>query len=134
MCTGVVEHTDVHDPVRLRYSTLPSVLAPRFKPSSQRLKLNILHGTALGSVPLLSRRNNLIVLCKQDNKLFGRDIMLFERDIKLFGRDIKLSEQVRLCGQDIIRTRYSVFGRDIMLFEQDIKFFGRDIMLCERDI
>ena len=28
--------------------------------------------------------------------------MLSERDIKLFGPDIKLSEQVKLCGQEIM--------------------------------
>ena len=81
LCILAYSRTYVHDPVRLRSSTLSSVLAPR----GQRLKSYILQGTVLGSVPLLSRRNNLIILCRQDIKLFGRDIMLSERDIKLFG-------------------------------------------------
>ena len=118
MYLRTIVRTDVHDPaVRLRSSTLPSVLAKGSWPRGQRLKPYILYGNVLGSVPLCCQ-NKLIKLC-------GQDFMLSERHIKLFGREIICPNEILSCSDKLIL----LCGQNILLSERDIKFFGRGIKL-----
>ena len=46
-----------------------------------KVKIIIPHGTVLGSEPSLSRRNNLIILCKQDILSRANDILCCPNEI-----------------------------------------------------
>ena len=62
------------------------------------------HGTVLGSVPSLSRRNNLIILCKQDILSRANEILCFPNDIISCSDEILScrNKLIMLCRQDIM--------------------------------
>ena len=71
---------------------------------SSKVEIIIPHGTVLGSVPSLSRRNNLIILCKQDILSRANEILCCPNEIlscsdKILSYRNKL---ILLCGQDIM--------------------------------
>ena len=71
---------------------------------SSKVEIIIPHGTVLGSVPSLSCRINLIILCKQDILSRANEILCCPNEIlscsdKILSYRNKL---ILLCGQDIM--------------------------------